>query len=254
LLPLFPFGGVPIGKFVGMMKSLSLILALSCTAEAFVHDSYSGIAFKSNLLSTSKCSFQTSAVRFCGKNSPKFVTKQRPVPLSSEMSMMPNIGRRESLLLLPLLFVGPISARGETAPMGADTRPGETAAMGADTLDRPGFRQYQDLTKIDPPTAQEQNLQDITIPVNGRQKKLGKLLGSRATIVMNVKLDDPETTAQVPAIRGIVAKYADQGLTAICFPTDQGDYEPDDSTTVRIKVNCTPCEFSCERYCWESHY
>lgn len=79
-------------------------------------------------------------------------------------------------------------------------------------------------------------MQDITIPVNGRQKKLGKLLGSRATIVMNVKLDDPETTAQVPALRGIVAKYADQGLTAICFPTDQGDYEPDDSTTVRIKL------------------
>lgn len=34
----------------------------------------------------------------------------------------------------------------------------------------------------------------------------------------------------------LVGTYADQGLAAICFPTDQGDYEPDDSTTVRIKV------------------
>ena len=30
--------------------------------------------------------------------------------------------------------------------------------------------------------------------------------------------------------------YAEKGLGAICFPSDQGDYEPDDSTTVRIKV------------------
>ena len=38
----------------------------------------------------------------------------------------------------------------------------------------------------------------IKLPVNGRQKALSKLLGRGATIVMNVKLDDPETITQVP--------------------------------------------------------
>jgi len=39
----------------------------------------------------------------------------------------------------------------------------------------------------------------IKLPVNGRQKALSKLLGRGATIVMNVKLDDPETITQVTA-------------------------------------------------------
>lgn len=34
----------------------------------------------------------------------------------------------------------------------------------------------------------------------------------------------------------LVGLYAEKGLSAICMPTDQGDYEPDDSTTIRIKV------------------
>ena len=194
-----------------------------------MHQSYSSIALKSSLSSSSYGRIMNFGAQICGKNSPIEEVTKRPLILGSKMSLEFKIGRRESLLLLPLLFVGPISARGETAPMGADT------------LDRPGFRQYQDLTKQEPSADSSQNVKDMTIPVNGRQKKLSKLLGSRATIVMNVKLDDPETTAQVPALRGIVAKYAEQGLTALCFPTDQGDYEPDDSTTVRIKVNIHPC-------------
>ena len=194
-----------------------------------MHQSYPSIAFKSSLSSSSYGRIMIFGAQICGKNSPIEEVTKRPLILGSKMSLEFKIGRRESLLLLPLLFVGPISARGETAPMGADT------------LDRPGFRQYQDLTKQEPSADSSQNVKDMTIPVNGRQKKLSKLLGSRATIVMNVKLDDPETTAQVPALRGIVAKYAEQGLTALCFPTDQGDYEPDDSTTVRIKVNIHPC-------------
>jgi len=128
-------------------------------------------------------------------------------------------------MLMPLLFLGSKSVNGETAPMGSDT------------LDRPGFRSYQDLTKDEAsPGSASLVLRDIQIPINGRMKKLGKLLGSKATIIMNVKLDDPETTAQVPALKGMVAQYAEKGLSAICFPTDQGDYEPDDSTTVRIKL------------------
>lgn len=38
---------------------------------------------------------------------------------------------------------------------------------------------------------------NIKLPVNGRPKLLSKLLGRGATIVVNVKLDDPETISQV---------------------------------------------------------
>uniref|UniRef100_A0A7S0E1J0 Uncharacterized protein n=1 Tax=Hanusia phi TaxID=3032 RepID=A0A7S0E1J0_9CRYP len=111
---------------------------------------------------------------------------------------------------------------------------GSRAPMGADVLDRPGFRKRQDfrLEEVYVPDS----LEDIPIPVNGKQKSLSKLIGSKATIVMNIKLDDPETVTQIPALKTLVLQYADQGLNAICFPTDQGDYEPDDSATVRIKV------------------
>ena len=50
--------------------------------------------------------------------------------------------------------------------------------------------------------------------------------------VMNIKLDDPETITQIPALKALVARYQSQGLRAILVPTDQGDYEPDDSATV----------------------
>jgi len=61
-------------------------------------------------------------------------------------------------------------------------------------------------------------------------------MGETLTIVMNIKLDDPETIIQIPALKTLVSQYKDQGLRAILIPTDQGDYEPDDSATVRIKV------------------
>jgi len=96
-------------------------------------------------------------------------------------------------------------------------------------------RRRQDLV-TEPPVTFPDGVQNIKLPVNGRQRALGKLLGNGATIVVNVKLDDPETITQVPAIRALVTKYADQGLHVICVATDQGDYEPDDSPTVRIKL------------------
>lgn len=111
----------------------------------------------------------------------------------------------------------------------------ETAAMGADVLDRAEFRRRQDLF-AEPPVSFPDGVGSIKLPVNGRKKPLSKLLGNGATIVMNVKLDDPETITQVPSLRSLVSKYAEQGLNVICVATDQGDYEPDDSATVRIKL------------------
>ena len=49
---------------------------------------------------------------------------------------------------------------------------------------------------------------------------------------------------QIPALKALVAQYKSQGLRAILVPTDQGDYEPDDSATVRIKVKQDPQPYS----------
>ena len=209
------------------------LFALLCVAEAYLYDGCSSLSTKSSLSSRSFYTFQTSQLQFLCKKSSVTAQDKRPATLFSQMSLVPNLGRRASLIMIPLILLGPNAARGDED---SARRDGETASMGADPLDRPGFRKYQDLTKEEVSAVSDVNLKDISIPVNGRQKKLGKLLGTRATVIMNVKLDDPETTIQVPALRSMVAQYAENGLSAICFPTDQGDYEPDDSTTVRIKV------------------
>ena len=209
-----------------MLKFLASFVLL-CAVEAFVYERSLNTAIKSNSNYALCGRIQHTKNTWSLEKSLLILRQRRPELDGTQMSLTPIIGRRSSLLVFPLLLLGPFSVRGET----------ETASMGADPLDRPGFRQYQDLTKEEDTGSSDSNIKEIQIPVNGRQKKLGKLLGSRATIVMNVKLDDPETTAQVPALRSMVAQYAEKGLTAICFPTDQGDYEPDDSATVRIKVN-----------------
>lgn len=110
-----------------------------------------------------------------------------------------------------------------------------TAPMGDDPLDSEKFRNRQDL-KILKPWTPEGDVADLGVPLKGKNIKLGKLMGETATIVMNIKLDDPETITQIPALKAMVAQYKDQGLRAILVPTDQGDYEPDDSATVRIKM------------------
>jgi len=109
------------------------------------------------------------------------------------------------------------------------------APKGDDPLDSEKFRKRQDLKKF-PAWTPEGDIGDLKIPVKGKDVKLGSLMGETATIVMNIKLDDPETITQIPALRALVAQYQEQGLRAILIPTDQGDYEPDDSATVRIKV------------------
>jgi len=130
-------------------------------------------------------------------------------------------------------MLGLVGAAGLFSPLIANA---ETAAMGEDVLDRPEFRRRQDLVIIKDTGDIPKDLSEITVPVAGRKKKVSKLLGEKATIVMNIKLDDPESTVQLPALRSLMAEYASQGLAAILIPTDQGDYEPDDSATVRIKV------------------
>lgn len=109
------------------------------------------------------------------------------------------------------------------------------APKGDDPLDSEKFRKRQDLTTFKPWTP-EGEIGDLGLPVMGKKSKLADLMGEGATIVMNIKLDDPETISQIPALKTLIGEFKDQGLRAILIPTDQGDYEPDDSATVRIKV------------------
>jgi hypothetical protein len=94
------------------------------------------------------------------------------------------------------------------------------APKGDDPLDSEKFRKRQDLKKFKPWTP-EGDLFDLTVPVKGKGVKLANLLGDSATVVMNIKLDDPETINQIPALKALVAAYKAQGLRAILIPTDQ---------------------------------
>jgi hypothetical protein len=124
---------------------------------------------------------------------------------------------------------------GGTAANAFDGTERVLAPKGDDPLDSARFRKRQDLKTAQPWTP-EGEIGDLSVPVKGKNVKLAELLGEGATIVMNIKLDDPETITQIPALKTLVQEYKDRGLRAILIPTDQGDYEPDDSATVRIKV------------------
>jgi len=81
----------------------------------------------------------------------------------------------------------------------------------------------------------EFNIDSIKIPYN-RENFLFKEFLGKATIVLNMKLDDPQTATQFPAILEIYKKYSKDGLAVLVFPTEQGYFEPDDDETCRLKA------------------
>ncbi|KAG5185326.1 thioredoxin-like protein [Tribonema minus] len=73
------------------------------------------------------------------------------------------------------------------------------------------------------------------MPYNGKQIPVGKLLGPKATLVINGKLDDPAAMQQMPDIVNMANKYGREGLHVIVVPTDQGYFEADEDRVVKIK-------------------
>lgn len=63
----------------------------------------------------------------------------------------------------------------------------------------------------------------------------GEFIG-KATLVVNMKLDDPQTPTQFPILLEMYNKYAKDGLNVVIFPTEQGYFEPDDDETCRAKA------------------
>jgi len=48
-----------------------------------------------------------------------------------------------------------------------------------------------------------------------------KRFRAKATVVVNIKTDDPESTRQLPALAYLSNKYAKDGLRVLAFPTEQ---------------------------------
>eukprot|EP01041_Mallomonas_annulata_P000731 gene731-1405_t len=72
------------------------------------------------------------------------------------------------------------------------------------------------------------------LPYNHENLPLKEFLG-KATIVSNMKLDDPQTPTQYPILIEVFNKYQKDGLNLLIFPTEQGYFEPDDDETCRAK-------------------
>ena len=73
------------------------------------------------------------------------------------------------------------------------------------------------------------------LPYNRENIDWKQFLG-KATILFNMKIDDPQTVTQFPSLLEIYQKYSNQGLTVQGFPTEQGWFEPDDDETCREKA------------------
>jgi len=86
---------------------------------------------------------------------------------------------------------------------------------------------------IDIPTV---DFGQLKVPYEHVNLEFKQFLGKKATIVFNMKIDDPQTILQFPDIIEIYKRYKSQGLNVMAFPTEQGWFEPDDDETCRAKA------------------
>ena len=62
---------------------------------------------------------------------------------------------------------------------------------------------------------------DFDVPFRGEPSAIKPFLG-RASILVNVKFDDPETLEALPGLKKLLSGFAKDGLHVLAFPTDQG--------------------------------
>jgi len=75
---------------------------------------------------------------------------------------------------------------------------------------------------------------DFDVPFRGEPQPIAPFMG-KATIVVNVKYDDPATLEQLTGLQALFSRFGQSGLHVLAFPTDQGWFEADDSNTLRLK-------------------
>lgn len=113
----------------------------------------------------------------------------------------------------------------------------------------------------------KRTIYDFTLPVNGRARKVVELVGQTfgdgnggdgwtdggednvntsegvlgtavmAILVVNIKQDDPIARKNIPELIALASKFGKNGeFAVIVSPTDQGYYEPDTSSLLRLKL------------------
>lgn len=76
----------------------------------------------------------------------------------------------------------------------------------------------------------------LKVPYLGENLPLSKVLGQRATLFVNIKLDDPRTGQELAPLENLARLYGPKGLRVVAVPTDQGWFEPDTSDVIRQKA------------------
>lgn len=90
--------------------------------------------------------------------------------------------------------------------------------------------------KIDNDASSRIDFGQLKVPYEHVNFEFKQFIGKKATIVFNMKIDDPQTILQFPDIMEIYKRYKSQGLNVMAFPTEQGWFEPDDDETCRAKA------------------
>lgn len=165
--------------------------------------------------------FQTAG-RFHTLKRERLVTSEAKVTLGNDAHAEDRalgVSRREwsAAALLPITVgaFGLTAARAEEGIAAAESPPDSTPAP--------------------PPPLAEDFPADAKVPYKGKDLPLRKFR-AKATVVVNVKTDDPEATKQYPALAYLNERHAAQGLRILAFPTEQGWFEPEVSDIVRLRA------------------
>eukprot|EP00579_Thalassiosira_antarctica_P008308 CAMPEP_0201883120 /NCGR_PEP_ID=MMETSP0902-20130614/15160_1 /ASSEMBLY_ACC=CAM_ASM_000551 /TAXON_ID=420261 /ORGANISM="Thalassiosira antarctica, Strain CCMP982" /LENGTH=375 /DNA_ID=CAMNT_0048411839 /DNA_START=48 /DNA_END=1175 /DNA_ORIENTATION=- len=145
------------------------------------------------------------------------------------------------------------------ARVSQEVKEAETAQQGAEEERR---RELAQKLRDDP-----RSIYDFTLPVNGKAREVAELLGQtfgegdggdgwtdggengtnaaegrlgtrvKAILVVNMKQDDPIARKNIPELLELVTKFGKNGeFAVIVSPSDQGYYEPDTSSLLRLKL------------------
>ncbi|CAB9501490.1 Glutathione peroxidase 1 [Seminavis robusta] len=94
----------------------------------------------------------------------------------------------------------------------------------------------------------DKTMYDFTLPIEGADKSLADIVRQqfdesgnnakvKAILVVNIKQDDPVARKDIPELISLVTKYGRNGeFVVVCCPTEQGYFEPDTSTLIRLKL------------------
>jgi len=89
---------------------------------------------------------------------------------------------------------------------------------------------------------------DFSLPYEGKDKTFSELVRQQTTddgdqrvkaiLVVNIKQDDPVARKTIPELIALASKYGRESgsLAVLASPSDQGYYEPDTSTLIRLKL------------------